>query len=81
MLAQDAGGLMRILEMVIAYTAGSSSQEAELKNLQAKLATSEKARIKEEKARKMSDKETGRLFEECRVLLLEKKDLEERWWP
>ena len=55
MLAQDAGGLMRILEMVVAYIGGSSFQEAELKNLRAKLAASEKARIEEEKARKLSD--------------------------
>ena len=32
-LAQDEGGLMRILEMVVAYIKGSSSQEMEIKNL------------------------------------------------
>ena len=41
---------MQILELVVSYTEGSSSQEAELKNLRAKLVASEKARIKEEKA-------------------------------
>ena len=78
MLVQDVGGLMRILEMVVAYTEGSSSQEAEMKNLQAKVAASEKAWVEEEKSRKLFDEETGRLSEECRVLLLKNKYLEEK---
>ena len=45
MLAQDAGGLMRILEMVVAYTEGSSLLEAELKKLRAKLAATKKGGI------------------------------------
>ena len=69
---------MRILEMAFAYIEGSSSQEVELKNLQAKLAASEKAQIKVERAWKLFEEESGRLSEECRVLLLEKKDLEEK---
>ena len=76
MLAQDVGGLMRILEMAVAYTEGSSSQEAEMKNLRAKLATSEKALVEKDKALKLFEEEPGRLSEERMVLLLEKKDFE-----
>ncbi|CAI8617503.1 unnamed protein product [Vicia faba] len=78
MLVQNVGGLTRILEMVVAYTDGNSSQEAELKNLWAKLAASEKKVLEEEKAQRLSKKESGRVSEEHRILLLEKKALEEK---
>ena len=76
MLVQDAGSLMQILEMVVSYTEGSSSQETEMKNLWVKLATSKRALVKKDKSLKLSEEESGRLFEECMVLLLEKNDLE-----
>ena len=76
MLAQDVGGMMRILEMVVDYTEGSSSQDAEMKNLRAKLAASEKALVEKDKSLKLSEEESGKISEEHMVLFLERKDLE-----
>ena len=67
---------MRILEMSVAYTEGSSSQETEMMNLQVKLATSEKALVEKDKALKLSEEESGKLSEERMILFLERKDLE-----
>ena len=47
-----------------------------MKNLWAKLATSEKALVEKDKSLKLSEEELGRLSKERRVLLLERKDLE-----
>ena len=77
-LAQDAGGPMWILEMVVAYTEGSSSHEAEMKNLWPKLAASEKALIEKDKSLKLFEEESGKLSEERRVLWLEKEGSEEK---
>ena len=49
-----------------------------MKNLQTKLAASEKGQIDEEKARRISEEESGRLYEKHMILLLEKKDLEDK---
>ena len=49
-----------------------------MKNLRAKLAAIEKTQIEEEKAQKLSEEESGSVFEKRRILLLEKKDLEEK---
>ena len=75
-LAQDAGRLMRILEMEVVYTEGSSSLEAEGKNLLAKLAVSENALVEKGKALKLSEEESGKLSEERRVLLAERESLQ-----
>ena len=52
-LTQDAGGLMRVLEMEVAYTKAGLSQEAEMKNLRVKMAASEKALVEKYKSLKL----------------------------
>ena len=54
-LAQDAGSLIQILGMVVAYTEGSSSQEIEIKNIRAKLAATEKAVVDKDKSLKLAE--------------------------
>ena len=61
---------MRILEMVVAYTEGNSSQEMEIKNLRAKLAAAEKALVDKDKALKLVEAELGKLSEERNALML-----------
>ena len=47
-----------------------------MKNLRVKLAAREKAFVEKDKALKLSEEESGKLSEECRVLLLERDGLE-----
>ena len=75
-LAQEACGLMQILEVAVAYTEGISSQEAKMKNLQAKLVVSKKALPEKDKALKLFEEESGKLSEERRVLLLKREGIE-----
>ena len=49
-----------------------------MKKLRAKLVMAERGWSKEEKARKLAEEDLGKLTEERRVWLLEKKALEER---
>ena len=49
-LAQDAGAVIRLLEMIVAYTKGVTSLDVKMRKLQAKLGTLEKDRATGEAA-------------------------------
>ena len=66
---------MRILEMVVTYTEGSSSQATKIRNLRAKLAAAEKALIDTDKVLKLAETESGKLAEEHIVFMLKSESL------